>query len=185
MLQFPKWSLRFWTGQITEHVMVSIASQMFWKSGIEQHGARENRVWGRSSSIIYAEAYLVGDTTTASIFCCFFDFLVVVWAVLRSVVGAGVGGIAVGTVGLCLLLLVVNGHQVLHIHGIFSFLVSSDADRCQAARDVLETLLKTFYICIAAQLGGWPAMEQCDQIRKMIDLKKTIQRFIKIKVYGN
>jgi hypothetical protein len=53
-----------------------------------------------------------------------------VGAVLRAVVGAGVGGVAVGTVGL--LLLVVDRHEVLHVHCLLPFLVSADAHRCQA-----------------------------------------------------
>ena len=56
--------------------------------------------------------------------------LQLVGAVLRAVVGAGVGGIAVGTVGL--LLLVVDWHEVLHVHGLLPLLVSADAHRCQA-----------------------------------------------------
>jgi hypothetical protein len=54
-----------------------------------------------------------------------------VGTVLGAVVGAGVGGVAVGAVGL--LLLVVDGHEVLHIHGLLPLLVRADTDGRQAA----------------------------------------------------
>jgi hypothetical protein len=60
--------------------------------------------------------------------------LQLVGAVLRAVVGAGVGGVAVGTVGL--LLLVVDWHEVLHVHGLLPLLVSADAHRCQAKKSM-------------------------------------------------
>jgi len=61
------------------------------------------------------------------------EFLLLVGAVLGAVVGAGVGGVAVGAVGL--LLLVVDGHEVLHVHRLLTLLVCTDADRRQAEED--------------------------------------------------
>ena len=50
--------------------------------------------------------------------------------VLGAVVGAGVGSITVGPIGL--LLLVVDGHEVLHVHRLLPLLVRPDTHRSQA-----------------------------------------------------
>ena len=67
-----------------------------------------------------------------------FDFvivmcLVVVGSVLRSIVRSRVGGVTIGTVGV--LLLVVDRHQVLHVHGVLLLLVGPDAHSRQAEED--------------------------------------------------
>lgn len=74
-----------------------------------------------------------GGVSIAGLF--YFDFLIVVRAVLRSVVRPGVGSVPVRAVGLGLLLLVVDWHQVLHVHGVLSLLVGPDADRGEAEQD--------------------------------------------------
>merc|ERR1719376_1761211 len=74
-----------------------------------------------------------GGVSIAGFF--FFDFLIVVRAVLRSVVWPGIGCIPVWAIGLGLLLLVVDWHQVLHVHGVLPFLVGPDADRGEAKQD--------------------------------------------------
>ena len=63
-----------------------------------------------------------------------FDCLVVVGSILAPIVRSGVGGISVWSVGV-LLLLVVDWHEVLHVHGILPFLVCPDADSSQAEED--------------------------------------------------
>ena len=74
----------------------------------------------------------------AGLFC--FDFLVVVRAVLRSVVRAGVGCVTVWSVWLSLLLLMVDRHQVLHVHGVLPLLVCPDADSGQAGNIIIYIL---------------------------------------------
>ena len=61
--------------------------------------------------------------------------LVIVGAVLGPVVRAGVGGVSVWTIWLLGLLLMVNRHQVLHVHRVLAFLVSPDAHGGQAEED--------------------------------------------------
>ena len=63
-----------------------------------------------------------------------FDCLVVVGPVLAPVVRPRVGSIAVRSVGI-LLLLVVDRHEVLHVHGVLPLLVGPDADGRQAEQD--------------------------------------------------
>ena len=63
-----------------------------------------------------------------------FDCLVVVGPVLAPVVRPRVGSIAVRSVGV-LLLLVVDRHEVLHVHGVLPLLVGPDADGRQAEQD--------------------------------------------------
>ena len=63
-----------------------------------------------------------------------FDCLVVVGPVLAPVVRPRVGSIAVRSVGI-LLLLVVDRHKVLHVHGVLPLLVGADADGGQAEQD--------------------------------------------------
>ena len=63
-----------------------------------------------------------------------FDCLVVVGSILAPIVRSGVGRIAVGSVGV-LLLLVVDWHEVLHVHGVLPLLVGPDADGRQAEED--------------------------------------------------
>ena len=63
-----------------------------------------------------------------------FDCLVVVGPVLASIVRSGVGGIAVWSIGV-LLLLVVDRHEVLHVHGVLPLLVGPDTDGGQAEQD--------------------------------------------------
>ena len=62
---------------------------------------------------------------------------VVVGPVLRAIVGSGVGGISIGSrVPIpALLLLVVDGHEVLHVHGVLPLLVCPNADRGKAEQD--------------------------------------------------
>ena len=60
--------------------------------------------------------------------------LVVVGSVLAPIVRSGVGRIAVGSVGV-LLLLVVDWHEVLHVHRVLPLLVGPDADGGQAEED--------------------------------------------------
>ena len=61
--------------------------------------------------------------------------LVIVGAVLGPVVRAGVGGVSVWTIWLLGLLLMVNRHQVLHVHRVLALLVSPDAHGGQAEED--------------------------------------------------
>ena len=62
---------------------------------------------------------------------------VVVGSVLRSIVGPGVGGVSIRSrVSVSsLLLLVVDRHEVLHVHRVLPLLVRPDADRRQAEQD--------------------------------------------------
>jgi len=62
---------------------------------------------------------------------------VVVRSVLRSIVGPRVGSVSIRSrVSVSsLLLLVVDRHEVLHVHGVLPLLVRPDADRRQAEQD--------------------------------------------------
>ena len=63
-----------------------------------------------------------------------FDCLVVVGSILAPIVRSGVGGVSVRSVRV-LLLLVVDWHEVLHVHGVLPLLVGADADGGQAEQD--------------------------------------------------
>jgi len=61
--------------------------------------------------------------------------LIVVRSILGAIVRSRVGSIAIGTIGLLGSLLVVDRHQVLHVHRVLPLLVCPDADRGEAEED--------------------------------------------------
>ena len=111
------------------------------------------------SSLMFMKSIVEQGWILMSITDFFLIGLVVVRAVLRSVVRTRVCCISVRSIGLCLLFLMVDWHQVLHVHRILSFLVRSNANGSKAGND--KALLPGFdsfamldYNCLPEQNRG-------------------------------